>query len=74
MIQNVTNQIVEGADFFDRTREITRYWKGLQTDNLLLLAPRRVGKSSVLRRMNQLAAREGFTGVYLDVSDCRDEL
>ena len=74
MVQNVTNQVVEGSDFFDRAREIARYWKGLQTDNLLLLAPRRVGKSSVLRRMNQLTADEGFTGIYLDVSDCHDEL
>jgi len=74
MIQNVTNQVVEGSDFFDREREIARYWKGLQTDNLLLLAPRRVGKSSVLRRMNRFADKEDFTGIYLDVSDCRDEL
>jgi hypothetical protein len=74
MVQNVTNQVVEGSDFFDRKQEIARYWKDLQTDNLLLLAPRRVGKSSVLRRMNRLAADEGFTGIYLDVSDCHDEL
>lgn len=73
-MQNVTGQVVVGSNFFDRKAEIARFWSGLETDNLLLLAPRRVGKSSVLRHMKESAPHAGFTGVYLDVCDCADEL
>jgi len=73
-MQNVTGQVVRGTDFFNRTQEIARFWNGLQTDNLLLLAPRRVGKTSVLRHMNECADKAGFSAIFLDVSDCRDEL
>src|ERR1700691_2155166 len=74
MLQNVTGHGDVGQNFFDRKEEIARYWRGLETDNLLLLAPRRVGKSSILRHMNGAAKQAGFTGIYLDVSDCADEL
>jgi hypothetical protein len=74
VLKNVTGQVVQGDDFFDRDSEISRYWNGLETDNLLLLAPRRVGKSSVLRRMKANAATKGFFSIYIDVSDCNDEL
>ncbi|HXB69880.1 MAG TPA: hypothetical protein VNY05_16625 [Candidatus Acidoferrales bacterium] len=73
-MQNVTGQVVEGDNFFDRTREMAQLWRGLETDNLLLLAPRRVGKTSVLRRMKADADAHGFTAVFVDVSDCADEL
>ena len=72
-MRNVTGQVVVGSDFFDRQAEIARYWRGLETDSLLLLAPRRVGKSSVLRRMNEYADKAGFAAIYVDVSDCADE-
>jgi hypothetical protein len=74
MLRNVTGQVVEGEDFFDRQTEIGRFWRGLETDNLLLLAPRRVGKSSILRRMKADSESRGFTGIYIDVSDCNEEL
>jgi uncharacterized protein len=73
-VQNVTGQVVEGDNFFDRRRELDRFWDGLETDNLLLLAPRRVGKTSLLRRMKADAESHGFTAVCIDVSDCQDEL
>ncbi len=74
MLQNVTGQVVEGENFFDREAEIARFWRGLETDNLLLLAPRRVGKSSVLKRMKANSGDRGFASVFVDVSDCSDEL
>ena len=73
-MQNVTGQVARDVDFFNRVNEIDHFWSRLQSDNLLLLAPRRVGKTSVLRHMEKFADKSGFTGVYLDVSDCRDEL
>jgi len=73
-MQNVTGQVVRGDDFFDRGKDIAGFWDGLKTDNLLLLAPRRVGKSSVLREMENKAHAWGYTAVFVDVSDCGDEL
>jgi len=74
VIQNVTGQVVEGSNFFDRKKDLARFWRGLETDSLLLLAPRRVGKTSVLRQMKVHASSNGFDGIYVDVSDCADEL
>ena len=66
-----------GNAFFDRHDDLEAYWRGLATDNLLLLAPRRVGKTSVMRKMEQ-QARDlgdlGFIPVFLDVSACASEM
>jgi hypothetical protein len=74
MLQNVTGQVVRGEDFFDRELEVSRIWRALETDNVLLLAPRRVGKSSLLHSMRASAAERGFNSVYIDVSASADEL
>jgi uncharacterized protein len=73
-MRNVTGQVVEGDDFYDREQDTARFWRALETDSLLILAPRRVGKSSVLRRMKANASSHGFTAVGIEVSDCSDEL
>lgn len=49
-----------------RDREIERYWHVLSVRSLVLLAPRRVGKSSVCRRMNHIG-RGGFVSRYRDL-------
>ena len=73
MLKNISGQVVEGDNFFDRKAEIERYWRTLETDNLLMLAPRRVGKSSVLKRMKAYPQNE-MAVVYADVSDCSTEV
>ncbi len=45
MVRNLVGTPVTGADFFDREPERRRLWDDLHRDHLLLLAPRRVGKS-----------------------------
>jgi len=72
-MRNVTGQVARGDDFFDRESEQARYWRDLETDNLLLLAPRRVGKTSLMQRMRETAADHGYQAVFLDVSDAGDE-
>jgi AAA+ ATPase superfamily predicted ATPase len=72
-MKNVTGQVAQGADFFDRELEQTQYWSDLETDNLLLLAPRRVGKTSVMRRMQETSDEHGYSVVFVDVSDAGDE-
>ena len=72
-VRNIIGALALGNDFFDRHREISQFWSDLDTDNLLLLAPRRVGKTSILRRMEETAGQHGFQALFLDVSDCADE-
>jgi hypothetical protein len=73
-MRNITGNNALGNDFFDRKHEIARYWDKLETDNLLLLAPRRVGKTSIMKTMASDANRHGFAAVYVDVSDSENEL
>jgi hypothetical protein len=73
-MRNVTGAVAEGDDFFDRINEMAVFWRNLETDNLLLLAPRRVGKTSLMRKMVENAPDHGFTTAFIDVSDCGDEL
>jgi hypothetical protein len=73
-MRNLTGAVARGDDFFNRIREIQGFWRDLDTDNLLLLAPRRVGKTSLMRKMEQDSNNHRYTAVYVDVSDCTDEL
>ena len=47
-MRNVTGAIAKGDDFFNRANEMQAFWSDLATDSLLLLAPRRVGKTSLM--------------------------
>ena len=74
MIKNTVGRPVSGGNFFDREAEQRAIWRHLDSDNLLLLAPRRVGKTSLMRRLADLSERHGFQAAYLSVSDVRSEL
>ncbi len=69
-MQNFTGMPVHGDDFFDREQELRRLLERLATDHVLLLAPRRVGKTSLMYRLK--ADAEGRNprehAVYLSVS------
>ena len=67
-------RLAEGDAFFDRQEILARAWDLLQTSNLLLLAPRRVGKSSLLNQMNLVGPSKGYNPLYLSVPDAEDEL
>lgn len=67
-------RLATGNAFFDREEVISRAWDLLKTSNLLLLAPRRVGKSSLLNRMNEESENRGHRAVYISVPDAEDEL
>ena len=73
-MRNITGAVAQGSDFFNRTHEMAAFWSDLETDNLLLLAPRRVGKTSLMKKMGENAKEHDFTPVFVDVSDCADEL
>ncbi|MGA2264412.1 MAG: hypothetical protein ABSH28_23635 [Acidobacteriota bacterium] len=68
-MMNITiGSIVVGADFFDREDVIENIWETLQTDSILLAAARRVGKSSVMRRLFD-QSRLDFRPIWLDCQD-----
>ncbi|SPF56069.1 conserved hypothetical protein [Candidatus Sulfopaludibacter sp. SbA4] len=73
-MRNVTAALAEGPDFFDRIKEMNNFWRDLETDNLLLLAPRRVGKTALMHKMAANAGAYGFNIIFVDVSDCSSEM
>lgn len=64
-MQIVTGNPVTGEDFFDREQLIANLWQTLEADSVLLAAPRRVGKSSIMLRLREAPAA-GFHPVYLE--------
>jgi hypothetical protein len=59
---------------FDRTQETTDLWNHFKAGrNLLMLAPRRIGKTVLLNRLRDTAANEGFRAIVLDVEGYREE-
>ena len=74
-MNNIVGQPVEGDDFFDRSREVESLWESLNGGNhVLLLAPRRVGKTSLALRIGEKAKIEGWKFAWVDVQKDRDEL
>jgi uncharacterized protein len=65
-MKSTTGQPVRGPNFFDREPELDELWFLVERDHVLMLAPRRVGKTSLLLRM-QDRPREGWKVVFVDV-------
>ncbi len=57
-----------GDDFIDREKEIAQILAALKKDSVLLIAPRRFGKTSIMRRLKELLDQEGIS-VFLEVED-----
>lgn len=74
MVSNIVGNTVQGDDFFDRQRELSSVLARLQTDHVLLLAPRRVGKTSLMYRVREEATKAGQLAAYVSVSDIGTEL
>ncbi|MBL9151830.1 MAG: ATP-binding protein [Verrucomicrobiales bacterium] len=74
-MRNITGTPVENDDFFDRPRDLDRLQRDLANgENLLLTAPRRVGKTSLVLRLCELERQAGRAAVYMNVEGCHDEL
>ena len=57
-VENRTGAPVRGGNFFDRERETEQVFESLGADSLLLLAPRRVGKTSLMMHLQQMVSRD----------------
>jgi len=49
-----------GVDFFDREDEVKAILESLRRDNILLVAPRRYGKTSVMRKVERTLTENGY--------------
>jgi hypothetical protein len=64
-IKNIVGQAVHGENFFPRPHEIKKIWDAIDSgSHLLLCAPRRVGKTSILYHLNDNPS-ENYCPVYV---------
>lgn len=75
MAKNIVGAPAEDADFYGREYESTRIWQDLDGgNNVLLLGPRRVGKSSMLRHLKKTAPSHGFIPVEMSLAGITEEV
>ena len=69
---SVAGAPVVGEDLFGRERELAHIWRMLERGaNVLMTAPRRVGKTSLMRELER-DPRNGWIVVYADVEACTE--
>lgn len=67
----VTGNIVKGDDLYGRDYELDLLWKTVEKDSLLLTSPRRYGKTSVVKAMED-NPRAGWSVIYVDMEGSSD--
>lgn len=73
-ISNKIGPPVEGDDFFGREKEIRKANRLLDSNHSLLLsAPRRIGKSSLAKRLIEEKKQQGWKCVYIDLEETSTE-
>lgn len=74
MINNITGSPVEGDDFFGREKEIEFVWKHINKGNSLILsAPRRVGKSSLAKKVLGKAKENDWNILEINLEEVKTE-
>ena len=70
----VTGSPVDGDNFFGRDEELARLRRAVEAGNhVLLVGPRRIGKSSLVAELSRRLAAEGWAVVKVDVQDASDQ-
>lgn len=65
---------VEGVNFTDRVKESKRLKLDFENGiNVILISPRRMGKSSIVKKVKSEITNPEIKVVYMDVYDCRSE-
>ena len=65
---------VEGENFTDRVQETMRLKKDFENGiNVILISPRRMGKSSIVKKVRSEINDPAIKIVYMDIYDCRSE-
>jgi len=73
MIKSIAGSPVEGENFFGRETVLKHLWEVLEAQDVLLLGPRRIGKTSVSRRLCEKAKESGYRAFEVNVASCEDE-
>ena len=71
MLHNIVGTPARGDDFFGREDFVDFLWQRLDAGNVLLAAPRRFGKTSVMYRLID-EPREGWRVVHVDAEFIRE--
>jgi uncharacterized protein len=73
-VQNVVGKPVQGNNFFGRERELLDLQSASETEHILLLAPRRVGKTSLLFALQAACeADASANAIYVSVASAMSE-
>ena len=72
-MDNIAGPPVEGENFFGREAEIASLWKTLQNHDVLLLGPRRVGKTSAARELMRVGEANGWHVIEVNIASCVNE-
>ena len=72
-MDNIAGSPVEGENFFGREADVARLRDILANDDILLLGPRRIGKTSVARAIMAQVRAEGWRAIEINVASSLDE-
>ena len=65
---------IEGDNFTDRVNETKRLKMDFENGiNVILVSPRRIGKSSIVRKVMNEITDPKIKTVFIDIYDCRSE-
>jgi len=72
-VNNSVGQAVRGNDFWKRVNELASIWSAIESgSHILLVAPRRVGKTSIMFNL-QDEPKDGYIVVYIDTESADSE-
>lgn len=72
-MDNIAGSPVEGENFFGREKEVDHLKQILANDDILLLGPRRIGKTSIARAVMVSARADGWRTIEINVASCENE-
>ena len=65
---------VDGNNFTDRVQETRRLKMNFENGlNVVLISPRRMGKTSLVKHVQEVVDKSMIQTVYVDIYDCRSE-
>jgi DNA polymerase III delta prime subunit len=72
-MDNIAGSPVEGENFYGREKVVSHLREILANDDILLLGPRRIGKTSTARAVMAAVRNEGWRAIEINVAACRNE-
>ncbi len=72
-MKNCVGQVVRGNDFWNREVELENIWDAINSgSHILLVAPRRVGKTSIMHKIKD-EPKDGYIVIYIDTESADNE-